>query len=59
MFDMMTVCCETLQHHVFLMRLEEFAVFWPGCDEEEGAKRDRYSDQALDDEDRVVTSQLC
>ena len=59
MLDVKTVCCETLQHHVFLMRLEKLAVFRPRCDEEEGGKRDYYSDQALDDEDPVVASQSC
>ena len=59
MLDMTTVCCETSQHHVFLMRLEEFAIFWPGYDEEDGGKCDHYSDQALDDEDPVVASQSC
>ena len=56
MLDVKTVCCATLQHHVFLMRLEKFAVLRPGCDEEEGGKRDYYSDQALDNEDPVVAS---
>ena len=59
MLDVKTVCCATLQHHVFLMRLEKCAVFRPGCDEEEGGKRDYYSDQALNDEDPVVASQFC
>ena len=59
MLDVKTVCCATLQHHVFLMRLEKCAVFRPGCDEEEGGKRDYYSDQALDDEDPVAASQFC
>ena len=56
MLDVKTVCCATLQHHVFLMRLEKCAVFRPGCDEEEGGKSDYYSDQALDDEDPVAAS---
>ena len=56
MLDMTTVYCETSQHQVFLMRLEEFAVFWPWGDEEEGGQRDNYSEQALDDEDPVVAS---
>ena len=58
MLDVKTVRCATLQHHVFLMRLEKLAVFGPGCDEKEGGKRDDYSDQALDDEDPVVASQF-
>ena len=58
MLDVKTVCCATLQHHVFLMWLEEFAVFRPGWDEEEGGKCGYYSDQALDDEDPVVSSQF-
>ena len=55
MLDVKTVCCATLQHHVFLMRLEKFAFFRPGYDEEEGGKRDYYGDQTLDDKDPVVT----
>ena len=58
MLDVKTVCRAALQHHVFLTRLEECAVFRPGCDEEEGGKRDYHSDQALDDEDPVAASQL-
>ena len=40
------------------MRLEEFAIFWPGYYEEERGNRDHGSDQALDNEDPVVASQF-
>ena len=59
MLDVKTIYSETLQHHVFLVRLEKFAVFGPGCDKEEGGRRDYYSDQTLDDENPVVSSQSC
>ena len=58
MLDMATVCCETSEHQLFLMRLEKLAIFWPGCDEEERGKGDHCSDQALDNEDPVVAAQF-